>query len=115
MIVSETTARSLFPGRDPIGERVRIGGNEGPWRSIVGIAGDVRHVDVALAPTPQMYLPQSQVTDSMLNLVVLARTESPARLTESIRSAVRGLDAGVPVFDVAPSSSSVIVTVTLSV
>ncbi|MET0618998.1 MAG: ABC transporter permease [Thermoanaerobaculia bacterium] len=108
MIVSEATAKSLFPGRDPIGERVRIGAHdEGPWRTIVGVAGDVRHVDVALAPTPQMYLPQTQMTDGMLTLVVLARTESPARLTESIRSAMRALDAGVPVYDVASMSERV--------
>ena len=42
------TARTIFPGRDPIGERVKVGGTEGPWRTIVGIAGDVRHVDVAV-------------------------------------------------------------------
>ena len=102
MIVSESTARTLFAGRDPIGERVRIGAHdEGPWRTIVGVAGDVRHVDVALAPTPQMYLPQSQVTDGMLTLVVRARSTDPARLTASIRDAVRGLDPGVPIYDVA--------------
>ena len=102
MIVSESTARTLFPGRDPIGERVRIGSaREGPWRTIVGVAGDVRHVDVALAPTPQMYLPQAQVTDGLLSLVVLARTANPASLTASIRGEVHALDPGVPIFDVA--------------
>jgi putative ABC transport system permease protein len=108
MMVSEATARSLFLGRDPIGERVRIGPHdEGPWRTIVGIAGDVRHVNVSLAPTPQMYLPQTQMTDGLLNLVVLARTESPERLTESIRQAVRALDPGVPIFDIASMSARV--------
>ena len=58
-------------------------------------------MDVALAPTPQMYLPQAQMTDGLLSLVVLARTENPASLTASIRSEVRALDPGVPIFDVA--------------
>ena len=102
MVVSESTARMLFAGRDPIGERVRIGGHAtGPWRTIVGIAGDVRHVDVALAPTPQMYLPQTQMTDGLVSLVVLTRSSDPTSLTESIRREVRALDPGVPVFDVA--------------
>jgi putative ABC transport system permease protein len=102
MIVSESTARILFPGRDPIGERVRIGGHDkGPWRTIVGVAGDVRHVDVALAPTPQMYLPQAQVTDGILSLIVLTRTSDPASLTDSIRREVRALDPGIPIYDVA--------------
>jgi putative ABC transport system permease protein len=108
MIVSESTAKSLFPGRDPIGERVRIGAHhEGPWRTVIGVAGDVRHVDVALAPTPQMYLPQAQMTDGMLNLVVRTRTTEPENLTSSIRDEVRALDPGVPLFDIASMSERV--------
>ena len=103
MLVSEAAARGLWPsGVDPIGERVRIGNpEEGPWRTIVGIVGDVRHVDVAVSPTPQMYFPQEQVADSFLTLVVKARTASLQSLTEPIRRAIRGLDASVPIYDVA--------------
>ncbi len=50
LAVSETAARSLWPGADPLGARVRIGGADGPWRTVVGIVGDVRHTDVALGP-----------------------------------------------------------------
>src|SRR5262249_9632094 len=99
MIVSETAARTLFPGRDPIGERVRIGApNAGPWRTIVGIAGDVRHNDVAETPTPQMYLPQSQVADGFLTLVVRSRTPHPERLAPSLIAILRDLDPSVPVY-----------------
>ena len=108
MVVSETTARTLFRGRDPIGEQVRVGGSEtGPWRTVVGIAGDVRHVDVALGATPQMYLPQSQVTDGFLTLVVRTRNEKPEAVTEPIRGAIRDLDPGVPIYDVASMSELV--------
>ena len=31
-------------------QRVRIGGTAGPWRTVVGVAGDVRHTDVGLGP-----------------------------------------------------------------
>ncbi len=101
MVVSETTAHVLFPGRDPIGERVKVGGSEGPWRTIVGIAGDVRHVDIALPATPQMYLPQAQVTDGGLTLVVRTRNAKPESLTGPIREVIRSLDPGVPVYDFA--------------
>ena len=87
MIVSEAAARELWPsGVDPIGERVRLGNpNAGAWYTVVGIVGDVRHVDVAVGATPQMYLPQQQVTDSFLTLVV----KSPDR-------AARGSDRADP-------------------
>jgi putative ABC transport system permease protein len=102
LVVSETTARTLFPGRDPIGERVRLGSHEkGPWRTIVGVAGDVRHVDVAVRATPQMYLPQSQVTDGFLTLVVRTRHDDPETVTEPIRAILRALDPGVPIYDAA--------------
>ncbi len=102
MLISEATARSLFAGRDPLGERVRIGGHEaGPWRTIVGVVGDVRHLDVALGATPQMYLPQSQRVDSYLTLVVRTTHADPTALAEPIRNAVRALDPSVPIYDLA--------------
>ena len=55
MLIGEQTARTLWPDADPIGQRVRIGGNDGPWRTIVGIVGDVRHQELAAPPTMQMY------------------------------------------------------------
>jgi putative ABC transport system permease protein len=108
MLVSETTARTLFPGRDPIGERVRIGGHEtGPWRTIVGVVGDVRHVDVAVRATPQMYLPQSQMTDAFVTLVARTTNDDPTTLTEPIRRVVRELDPRVPIDDAASLSALV--------
>ena len=103
MLVSEAAARGFWPsGVDPIGERIRVGNpKEGPWRTVVGIVGDVRHVDVAVGGTPQMYFPQEQVTDSFLTLVVKARTANPQALTEPIRQAMRSLDPSVPIYDVA--------------
>ncbi len=101
LIVSETTARTLWAGDDPLGQRVRVAGTDGPWRTVVGIAGDVRHDDVAEAPTPQMYLPQAQMTDSFLTLVVRSRTSRPDTLAGPVREAFRALDAGVPVYQIA--------------
>src|SRR5439155_16924824 len=72
MIIGERTARALWPNADPLGQRVKIGGDDGPWRTIVGIVGDVRHRELAAPPTMQMYLPDAQVTDSFLTMVVRA-------------------------------------------
>ena len=102
MVISQTTARQLFGGEDPLGRRVRIGDvNSGPWRTIVGIVADVRHSDLAEVPTPQMYLPQAQVTDSFLVLTVKAAASRPEALAGPIRGVLRDLDPGVPIFDVA--------------
>jgi putative ABC transport system permease protein len=99
MVISETAAK-LWGGEEPIGGRVRIGGNDGPWRTIVGIVRDVHHQDLTAAPNPQMYLPQSQVTDAALVLVIRS-SAGVESLSPAVRQIMRSLDAGVPIYRVA--------------
>jgi putative ABC transport system permease protein len=102
LLVSKTAARSLFFGEDPIGRRVRVGdAGSGPWRTVVGVVGDVRHADLATPPAPQMYLPQSQVPDSFPVLVIRTIAARPDVLAGAIRQAIHDLDPGVPVYGVA--------------
>jgi putative ABC transport system permease protein len=102
MVVSESTERQLFKGVDPIGRRVRTGdAASGPWRTVVGVAGDVHHSDLTVAAAPQMYLPQSQVTDSFLVLTIKSATREAAALVPAVRAALRELDPSVPIYEVA--------------
>jgi putative ABC transport system permease protein len=101
MLVSQTTARTLFGGRDPIGRRVRFGAPDAPWRTIVGIVGDVRHASLTERTRPQMYLPQSQVTDSFLVIVVKTSPDRVSQLVPAIRAALREQDPAVPLHSVA--------------
>ena len=102
IVISETAARTLFRGHDPIGRRVRVGPPTGtPWRTIVGIVGDVRHTDLAEQVWPQMYLPLSQMTDSYLTLAIRTSTSDPAALTPAVRSILKEADPTVPLYDVA--------------
>jgi putative ABC transport system permease protein len=101
VVISESTAK-LWGGADPIGRRVRLGGATGPWRTVVGTVGDVRHASLDEPASMGMYLPQTQVTDSFLVLTVKTSTAELERLTRSIREVLRNLDPAVPVYDVAP-------------
>jgi putative ABC transport system permease protein len=107
LLLSETTAKSLWGGEDPIGQRVRVPGVRSPLRTVVGIVGDVHHYRLDETARPQMYLPQSQVTDSFLVLTVRSNVADPSRLTASIRSVLRSLDPAVPVYEVANLSDLV--------
>src|SRR5439155_5709120 len=53
-ILSETLARRLFPAEDPLGRQMRAG-LSGPWRTIVGIARDVKNTDLKGADEPEYY------------------------------------------------------------
>lgn len=98
-IVNQALAQRHFANASPIGKRVRIGGDDAPWLSIVGIVGDVRHSSIAEPTQPEIYLPMTQATPSMMMLA--ARTPArPEDLTGPIRAAVQAVDAAQPVYHV---------------
>ena len=100
MLVNETAARTMWPGAGPIGARVRVGGTTAKFRTIVGIVGDVRHYALGEPPTPQMYLPMQQATDT--SLILVARVSGdPSAVISPIRGLVTSMAHDVPVFDVA--------------
>jgi putative ABC transport system permease protein len=101
MLIGEHTARVLWPGSDPLGQRVRIGGSTGTPFTIVGIVGDVRHQELARPPALQMYLAQRQVTDSFVTVVVRAAGADVSRLTDGVRRAVWSAASDVPIYQVA--------------
>ena len=101
LLVGERTARALWPNEDPIGRRLRIGGTDGPWHTIVGIVGDVRHDALAEPPRLQMYTAQRQITDSFLTVVVRTSGD-PAAIAREARQAIAVAAADVPIYKIAP-------------
>jgi len=91
----------VWRGVDPIGQRVKIGGNQGPWYTVVGIVGDVRHRELAAPPTLQMYLAQAQLTDSFLTMVVRTNGDLGTLASEA-RDAIWSVAKDVPIYQVAP-------------
>jgi putative ABC transport system permease protein len=97
-IVSETAARTLWSGRDPIGERLRLA-PDSPWMTIVGVAGDV--LNRRLNEPPQAILYRSLEQSSDLSLALLIRTRGAIHgLAESIAREVRAVDPDLPVYSV---------------
>jgi predicted permease len=94
-IVNETMARRYWPGQNAVGKRLRGGGK---WSTIVGVARDLNHPGARGAARPFMYYPLYQDYDAQITLVV--RTEGdPLQALAGVRSAVRALDATLPMFD----------------
>jgi predicted permease len=58
-IVSARVASTLWPGRDPIGQRIRLGDVEDPWETVVGVVADTRYRDL-LAARGTVYRPHGQ-------------------------------------------------------
>ncbi len=94
MILSEGLARRLWPdGRDPLGREVLVGG--GQTFTIVGVVGDVRHLELREDPPPTMYMSTSWYVWPTMTLAVRASTD-PAGLVPAIRQTVARLDAHQP-------------------
>jgi predicted permease len=104
-IVDESTARRYWPDRDAIGRRIRMG--QGEWMMIVGIVKDVKQDGLDVAGFPHVFVPMYQDFDAsegyiFRDFVIVARTSTPVRALEpEIRRQVSGIDASLPVYDIA--------------
>jgi putative ABC transport system permease protein len=99
VIINKTMAERVFAGESPIGKEVSIGGSDGPWRTIVGVVGDVKHISLDGEQEFQLYHPfdQNDRGDAFMS-VVAATTGSPAALSLALQRAVRAIDPGVAVY-----------------
>jgi predicted permease len=113
-LVNETMARAYWPGRDPIGRRLRFS-NDSPlvWGTVVGIVGDVRHNGLMSAVRPKFYLPYAQFVAATGDkpvtagtIVVRANGASLSQLA-TLRSAAAGADRDVPLSAVRPMTDVV--------
>lgn len=100
VIVNETAARALWPGEDPIGQRVGVG-QGGFWdgAEVIGIVGDVRYDAVSTAATPDVYLPLLQSPRSGGILFIRTRGAIDSVIS-AVRSEVAALDSDLPLIDV---------------
>jgi putative ABC transport system permease protein len=99
IILNNALARKLFPNENPIGKQVRLFRTEGPWRTVVGIAADVKNNGLAAEADPEFFLPWKK--DPVIfphAAYVIARTSmNPQAVSAWIRSETSGLDSTVPV------------------
>jgi len=94
-IVDEELAGTLWPGRNPLGERVVLTPANEPWE-VVGVARNVRVRNRETAQ-PYFYLPLAQRSQSDMALQVQAAGGDPMRLVGPIRAILHRLDSNLAV------------------
>jgi len=90
-----------------VGKRLKLGGLESddPWRTVVGVYADVKHMGPLAETRPEVMLPYAQtddvwVTRWMRGLSVVMRTAAdPSTLVPAARGAVRSVDPSVPLVE----------------
>src|SRR5690606_25770687 len=91
------------PDRNPIGQRLRFMGTDADssqMMTVIGVARDSTYVAVGEAPRPFMYRPFAQAYQPRPSLMVRT-TGVPEAAVATVREAVRRLDPGLAVFNVA--------------
>ena len=102
ILVNETMGRQLWTGQNPIGHRIRLdnGDSASPWRTVVGILGDVKQYGLNTTSPWQFYVPDTQSGSYSMTLV--ARTDGdPISYASTIRNEILRIDPEQPAFDVA--------------
>jgi|SRR5580700_478317 predicted permease len=99
-LISESTARQMWPAENPLGKRIQLGGRDEkkPWATIVGVVADVHHYGLDSPVTPQVYELYSQQPFSSPILVIRSNVNSSA-LARAVQDRVAALDKSVPLYN----------------
>ena len=91
-IISDTAAKTFFPGEDPVGRTVVVARAD---RTVVGVVADVRQWSLEESTQAEVYLPMAQVSPGTGYLVI--RTgDDPRAALPAIRAAVLDVLPEVP-------------------
>lgn len=96
VIVDQTAARHYWPGKDPIGQRLRVWNR---WYTVVGVAGNTGHQRIGEPPEPMIYMSffQGEGPETILQVRTL---HDPSLLAPALETAVHQVDPRLMVFDV---------------
>jgi putative ABC transport system permease protein len=98
-IINSSLAKKYWPDGNPIGKRIIQGYPAepyGPWRTIVGVVGDVKQEGVDRETPRQVFLPIAQ--QPRTTVFAIARTRGPLSGV-SIEAVIHDLDPTIPVFN----------------
>ncbi|HEX9893612.1 MAG TPA: ABC transporter permease, partial [Gemmatimonadales bacterium] len=102
LVLTETTARRLFPGEDPIGQHVRFSwGRRGNQLEgdIVGVVGDIKQVSLAAGSLPQFWAAYDQWPVGSVDVVIHSSRDLESLMVDA-RRVVHELDQHLAVSQV---------------
>jgi putative ABC transport system permease protein len=93
LVLSATAARRLFPGRDPVGQRLAAGARDrnGVDPEVVGVVGDVKYAGLGAPAGGAVYLPYAQRAFQVMYLAVRTAAD-PVAMAAPLRRAIADAD-----------------------
>ncbi|MCP4902509.1 MAG: FtsX-like permease family protein [bacterium] len=102
MVVNQWFARRVFPGQNPIGQRIAWQGRSGRHLlEIVGVVGDIKDMGLDQDPRPTIYIHIRQ-THAPSEMRLLVRTQGlPESAISDVRQVLRKFDPTLPLHQIA--------------
>ena len=94
VVVSQSMGNVLWPGRDALGQCIRVGADTMPCRTVIGIAEDAVQMSFTNEQRFRYYLPLEQFRPSSGSFLMIRTRGDPAAMAESVRQALQGLMPG---------------------
>jgi hypothetical protein len=105
-VVDEAFARRHWPDGNAVGKRLSTAGPGGPWKTIVGVVGNVRHRSLSAPPEAEMYFSLLETPPDYAPLrgytLILRTAGSPEGLVPALKQALRESDPDLPLGNVRP-------------
>ncbi len=94
VIVSQSFARSAWPGRDPLGRRLKVSYDDN-WLTVVGVVADARYREIETARL-DVYRPYAQFSAPIRHFVIRSAGD-PSSIAPDIRRAIHAVDPSQPI------------------
>jgi predicted permease len=88
-VLSQSIARHLWSGQDPIGRRLSFDRGE-TWVKIIGVVGDVKEFGLDREPPEQIYRPNAQ--RPAVGSILVRTSGDPMKLSQQVRRAILDID-----------------------
>ncbi|HLH04575.1 MAG TPA: ABC transporter permease [Bryobacteraceae bacterium] len=103
VLVNQTFVKRYLNGKDPVGQQIRFGLGEGSppgdWETVIGVVGDMHHMNIETAASPQLFQIAMPSDGNAMNFAL--KTSRPtAALIPEVRAALHSLDDALAIENV---------------
>jgi predicted permease len=110
VVINQSLARAQWFDEDPLGRRLDMGGGNGPFRTVVGVVGDMQQMGLDVPADAAFYVPLDQIGSALFfgpRQLVVRTNGDPLALAPAVRRAVWDVDPDQPVSGVRAMSEVV--------
>ena len=101
VIVNQRMAEQFWPNQEAVGKHLRFATQQylGPWCTVIGVVGNVKHYGLDSDLRFEVYKPHAQSPTSLMRLIART-TGDPLAMAAAVQNAIWNVDPAQPVYSV---------------